>query len=120
MNTINYQITSEFWNSKVGINVVIYNKKLQWDFHIWNKTLFFKEKQSNVGELKIGNDVPLDFLYSDFSVKELFSDLKYNGLYSDTYHIYEKKALKEFQIYLSKFNKLKPNIKKDIILKFGV
>ena len=57
---------------------------------------------------------------SSIEVKTLFNDMEYIGWCIDEYQFYLKRATIELANYLSKYNRIKKDIQKDIILEFGI
>lgn len=120
MKTVWYKIQSEFWNLQITIRLYFKGKKNQYDFEIYDKKIYFKEKQSDISELQISY-MPLDFMYRECDIKTLFNDMEYIGWCTDNeYQFYLKRATIELANYLSKYNRIKKDIQKDIILKFGI
>lgn len=120
MKTVWYKIQSEFWNLQITINLYFKGKKNQYDFEIYDKKIYFKEKQSDISELQI-SFIPLNFMYGECDIKTLFNDMEYIGWCTDNeYQFYLKRATIELANYLSKYNRIKKDIQKDIILEFGI
>lgn len=120
MKTVWYKIQNSLWNLQITINLYFKGKKNQYDFEIYDKKIYFKEKQSDISELQISY-IPLDFMYGECNIKTLFNDMEYIGWYIDNeYQFYLKRATIELANYLSKYNRIKKDIQKDIILEFGI
>ena len=120
MKTVWYKIQSELWTLQITINLYFKGKKNQYDFEIYDKKIYFKEKQSDISELHISY-IPLDFMYGECDIKTLFNDMEYIGWCTDDeYQFYLKRATIELANYLSKYNRIKKDIQKDIILEFGI
>lgn len=120
MKTVWYKIQSESWNLQITIRLYFKGKKNQYDFEIYDKKIYFKEKQSDISELQISY-MPLDFMYRECDIKTLFNDMEYIGWCTDNeYQFYLKRATIELANYLSKYNRIKKDIQKDIILEFGI
>lgn len=119
MKTVWYKIQT-LWNLQITINLYFKGKKNQYDFEIYDKKIYFKEKQSDISELQI-SCIPLDFMYGECDIKTLFNDMEYIGWCTDDeYQFYLKRATIELANYLSKYNRIKKDIQKDIILEFGI
>ena len=119
MKTVWYKIQSEFWN-QITIRLYFKGKKNQYDFEIYNKKIYFKEKQSDISELQISY-MSLDSMYGECDIKTLFNNMEYVGWCTDNeYQFYLKRATIELANYLSKYNRIKKDIQKDIILEFGI
>jgi hypothetical protein len=60
-------------------------------------------------------------MYGECDIKTLFNDMEYIGWYTDDeYQFYLKRATIELANYLSKYNRIKKDIQKDIIIEFGI
>ena len=119
MKTVWYKIQSEFRN-QITIRLYFKGKKNQYDFEIYNKKIYFKEKQSDISELQISY-MSLDSMYGECDIKTLFNNMEYIGWCTDNeYQFYLKRATIELANYLSKYNRIKKDIQKDIILEFGI
>ena len=119
MKTVWYKIQNSLWNLQITINLYFKGKKNQYDFEIYDKKIYFKEKQSDISELQISY-IPLDVMYGECDIKTLFNDMEYIGWCIDEYQFYLKRATIELANYLSKYNRIKKDIQKDIILEFRI